>query len=169
MQKTMLPLLLCALLAGPAWAAGEMKPGLWEVTMKSNALKNLPQIPPEQMEQMRKMGVNVPQFKDGGIVSKVCVTPEMATRQAPGLDKMETGCQAKNHKRSGNSYSADIVCTGGDLKGTGKVAGTMSGSERFSSTYDFKGSMHGEPVAHHQESSGRWLAKDCGNVRAFGN
>lgn len=167
MKKTMLPFFACALLANAAWAADAMKPGLWEMTVKSDAFKDMPQIPPEQMEQMRKMGINVPQFSGNGMVSKVCITPKMAAQQAPGLDKMESGCQTKNMKRSGGSYSADIVCSG-DMKGTGKVSGSFSGNERVSTVYDFKGTMDGEPVSHHQESSGRWLGKDCGGVRPMG-
>jgi hypothetical protein len=168
MKKYVLPLWLYALSANAAWAEGQMKPGLWEMTMKSNAMKHMPKIPPEQMEQMRRMGMNVPDFKDGGMVSKVCVTPQMAARDAPGMDQMETGCQAKNMKRSGNSYSADIVCTGAAMKGNGKVSGSFSGKDRFSSTYDFKGTVQGQPVSHHQETSGRWLGADCGSVKPMG-
>lgn len=159
--------LLAVVLSGPALAVDKMKPGLWELTMKSEAMKNMPKIAPEQAEQMRRMGIEVPQFQDGGMVSKVCVTPQMAQQQAPGLDTMHSGCQTRNFKRSGNSYSADVVCSG-DMKGSGKVSGTWTGSDRFSSSYDFNGTMHGQPVAHKQETSGRWLGADCGSVKPMG-
>lgn len=168
-MKKIVLLALCALSVNLAWAAEQMKPGLWEMTMKSDAMKNMPKIPPEQAEQMRKMGVNMPRFKDGGMVSKVCITKQMAEKHAPGLDKMENGCQAKNMKQSGNSYSADIVCSGDMMKGSGKVSGTYNGNDRFSSTYDFKGTMHGQPVSHKQQTSGRWLGTDCGSVKPAGN
>lgn len=167
MRKSAL-LLLCLTLAGQAWAASQMKPGLWEVTMRSDAMKNMPKIPPEQMEQMRAMGMNVPQFQDGAMISKVCVTAEMAKQQTPGLDSAEIGCQTTNVKRSGTAYSADILCSGGEMKGEGKVTGTFSGNARFASTYTFKGTMHGQPINHRQESSGRWLAADCGSVKPVG-
>lgn len=167
MKKIALPLALAILACNPAWASDKMKPGLWEMTMKSDAMKNMPKIPPEQMEQMRKMGVTVPQFQDGGMVSKVCVTPQMAEKQTPGMDGMDTGCETRNFKRSGSSYSADLVCNG-DMKGSGKLSGTWSGSDRFSSTTDFKGTMHGQPVSHRQETSGRWLGADCGSVKPMG-
>ena len=58
-------------------AAERMKPGLWLVTIKSDAMKKNPQIQqmsPEQMEAMRKMGVYVKQMQDGITETKVCMT-----------------------------------------------------------------------------------------------
>jgi hypothetical protein len=166
MKKTALISIL--LLAGAqAWASGSMKPGLWEMTVKSDAMKNMPKIPPEQMEQMRRMGISVPQFQDGGMVTKVCVTPEMAQKETPGTESMEADCQTRNVKKTANGYQADIVCDGA-MKGQGKVVGSYSGGEAFSSTFDFKGTMHGQPVSQRQETSGRWLSSNCGAVKALG-
>ena len=167
MNKAILLLLAGAAASHAAWAAGgEMKPGLWELTVKSDAFKDMPRLPPEQLEQMRRMGVNVPRFSGAGVVSKVCITPQMA-QQAPGLERMENGCRPQNFRRSGNGYSADIVCTGA-LQGSGKVSGTFAGDDRFTSLYEFKGTMNGATVDHRQESSGRWLSGDCGGVRPIG-
>ncbi len=171
MRKLTPSLLLCSMLSASAtvWAAGQMKPGLWEMKMKSDEMKNMPKMPPEQMEQMRKMGVNMPQMQDGGMVTKVCITKQMAeSEQVPGMDQKEMGCQSKNFQRSGNSYSVDIVCNGQGMKGDGKVKGTFSGNESFTSTYDFKGAMHGQPVNQHHENSGKWLGADCGSVKPMG-
>ena len=38
-----------------ASAADRMKPGLWSMTIKSDAMKNMPKMSPDQMEAMRKM------------------------------------------------------------------------------------------------------------------
>jgi len=168
MKKTVLSLLMCSLLfsAAGAWAAGQMKPGLWEITMKSDAMKNMPKIPPEQLKKMREMGIDMPQMSDGGMVTKVCITKEMAERDQPmEMTQRETGCQTKNSQKTGNSYAADLVCDGPAMQGAGKIKGTLSGTDRFSSTYDFKGSVHGQPVNEHQESNGKWLAADCGSVK----
>lgn len=149
-----------------ASASGQIKPGLWEMTTKSDALKNMPKIPPEQMEQMRRMGIEMPQMQDGGMISKVCISKEMAERdQAPAIEQKEMGCESRNYRRSGNSYSADIVCNGKELKGEGRVKGTYASDQSFTSTYDFKGSMHGQPVNQRHETSGKWLGADCGNIR----
>ena len=64
-------------------AAGPMKPGLWEMTMKSDAMKNMPKITPAQMQQMRKMGIKMPQMQDGGMVTRVCISNEMAAFEQP--------------------------------------------------------------------------------------
>jgi hypothetical protein len=169
MRKSLIAVSLCSLLSASAWAAGPMKPGLWEMTLKSDAMKNMPKIPPEQMEQMRKMGVNIPQMQDGAMVTKVCITKQMAeSDKPPVMERSDSGCEAKNYQRSGNSYSVDIVCNGQMMKGEGKAKGTFSSSESFTSTYDFKGTMHGQPVNQHHDSSGKWLAADCGNVKPIG-
>jgi hypothetical protein len=167
MRQFSIPLLFCSMLYVPvAVAATQMKPGLWEMTMKSDAMKNMPKIPPAQMEQMRKLGLEIPQMQDGGIVTKVCVTPEMVEGNAmPGMDPDDSGCEVKNQQQSGNSYSADMVCDGSTMKGRGKVYGTFSGDTGFTSTYDFKGTVAGRPVDQHHETSGKWLSADCGNVK----
>lgn len=165
MQKKLWLVLSMLMAASPAFAQDKLKPGLWEMNMKSDAMKNMPKISPEQMEQMRRMGVHVPQMQDGGMVSKVCITKEMAERDQMPMAQNESDCQTKNYQRSGNSYSVDVVCNGPNLKGTGKMTGKMNGSESFSSAYDFKGMAHGQPINQKHESSGKWLASECGNVK----
>jgi len=154
--------------SGAAPAAGAMKPGLWEVTMKSDAMKAMPAMSAKQMEQMRKAGVNMPQMNDGGMVTKVCISREMAERDQPPMARDESGCQTKNYKRTGNAYSMDIVCDSAQMKGTGAIKGANPSDSSFSSTYDFKGTAHGQPVDQHHESSGKWLGADCGNVKPAG-
>lgn len=149
-----------------ASAAGHIKPGLWGMTVKSDAMKNMPKISAEQMEQMRKLGINIPQMTDGGMVTKVCVSKQMAERdQPPVAAQKESGCQTRNFRRGGGGYSADIVCDGPMMQGEGKVKGSFSGDESFASIYDFKGTAQGRPISQHQESSGRWLGADCGDVK----
>jgi hypothetical protein len=149
-----------------AWAAGPIKPGLWEMTMKSDAMKNMPKIPPEQLKKMREMGITMPQMQDGGMVTKVCISQQLAEReQPPEMSQNQSGCQTKNYQRASSSYSMDIVCDGPNLKGEGKVKGAYSGNEKFSSTYDFKGTAHGHPVDQHHENSGKWLSADCGDLK----
>jgi hypothetical protein len=147
-------------------AAGQLKPGLWEMTVKSDATQKMPNIPPAQLEQMRKMGIDIPQMKDGAMLTRICISPKMAERDEPPVTAPnQTGCQPKNYQRSGNAYSVDVVCDGPMMKGKGKAKGTFSGGESFSATYDFQGSMHGQPVSQHQESNGKWLGADCGGVK----
>lgn len=161
-------LMLSLLFVSAAASAQQMKPGLWEMTMKSDAMKNMPKLSPEQMAQMKKMGVSVPQMQGGAIVTKVCVTKDMAERDAPQTGPKEAGCETRNFQRSGNSYSADVICNGPDLKGQGKVKGSFSGGERFTSSSDFKGTAGGQPLSQSQETSGKWVGADCGTVKPMG-
>lgn len=156
--------LICC--SSAVWAEGEMKPGLWEMTVTSDAFKAMPKMSPEQMEQMRKMGVNMPKMQDGSMVTKVCMTKELLEHnQTQPPSQKEAGCQTKNVKKDSRGYSMDLVCDGENMKGTGKVKGVYSGREGFQSTYDFKGTSHGRPVNQHHESKGKWLEADCGTVK----
>lgn len=148
------------------WAASQVKPGLWEMSMKSDAMKNIPKMTSEQMKQLREMGVNLPEMQDGGMVTKVCISKEMAERdQLPQMNQKESGCETKNYQRTGTGFNMDIICDGPDMKGEGKVKGKFSGSESFTSIYDFKGTAYGQPVDQRLEGSGKWLGTDCGAVQ----
>jgi hypothetical protein len=176
MRKTAIALITIPsfLFTGASWGAGMMKQGLWEVTTKSDAMKNMPKISPEQMEKMRQMGIQVPQMSDGGMVTKMCVSKAMSEREQPltgapgesgGKQGMyQSGCEHKNFQRTGNSFSVDIVCDGPHMKGTGSAKGSFSG-DSFTSTYDFQGTSDSKAVIHHMESSAKYLGADCGGVR----
>ncbi len=171
MRRILFPISLLALAAvgSHAWAAGQMKPGLWEMTMKSDELKAMPpipELPPEQLKQMRDMGIEMPVMRGGGMVSKVCITKEMAARDEPATaDVKEMGCETKNYKTSGGQYSFDLVCNSPEMKGQGKVSGVFAGNESFSSRYQFKGTAHGEKVDQKHETTGKWISADCGTVK----
>lgn len=54
-----------------------------------------PKISPQQAEQMRKMGIKMPEQSDGGIVMKVCYTKEMlAEKDVPSANDK---CPANQH------------------------------------------------------------------------
>lgn len=158
-------ILLCC--SASTLAAGLMKPGLWEIIIKSDALKNMSKISPEQKEQMKVMGVDIPQINNGSIVTKVCIPKEMAERDRPPPEMMnpnEADCEVRNYRRTGGSYSVDILCDGPVMKGQGRAQGIFSGNDNFTSTYDFKGAAQGHPLNRHRESKGRWLSADCGDL-----
>lgn len=168
-RLTLLSALFAALSTSTAHAAGKMKPGLWEMHMQSDDMKNMPQISPEQMEQMKKMGVKMPVMQDGGMAVKVCVSKEMSEQEQPPLaQKQASGCTPRNMQQNGNEYSMELVCDSPELKGTGLVKGSYKGSDSIRSSYDFKGMSHGKPMTQHMESKGTWLAADCGDVKPSG-
>jgi len=55
------------------------------------------------------------------------------------------------------------------MKGSRKVEGNHASDQRFTLTYDFKGTAHGQPVSQRHETSGRWLGADCGSVKPMAN
>jgi hypothetical protein len=167
MRKSTISVLAVSLLfAATAQAAGNMKPGLWEITTQSDAMQNMPKIPPAQIERMRKMGVDVPQFQNGAIVSKVCISKETAERsQWPQPDQGGKDCKTGAAQQQGSSYTADIVCDGPDMKGKGTLKASFASNESFSSSTDFKGTAGGRPIQDHSVTSGKWLGADCGSVR----
>ena len=167
MRHIAVPVLLLSFLSAPAavLAAGPMQAGLWEMTIKSDAIRQMPKISPQQIEQMRQLGINIPQMTGDGIVTKVCISPQMAARdEPPVMSQKESGCETKNFRRSGDRYSLDMVCDGA-LQGQGKAVGTFTGGASFTSIYDFSGTMQGRPVTQHQETSGKWLGADCGTIK----
>jgi hypothetical protein len=174
LKSTISIVMITAVWAGSVNAADMSKPGLWEMTTKSDAMKSVEtmqshKMTPEQMEKMRQMGLNIPQMQDGAMVMKMCITKEMTQREHPAFSgqspQHESECKTINQKHTGTSYSADIICDGPSLKGEGKLRSVMAGSDSYSTTYDFKGTSRGKPVSHHTESSAKWLGTDCGNVK----
>ncbi len=151
-----------------ATAASTLKPGLWEMTMKSDSTRQMPTLTPEQIKKMREMGVNMPETRDGGVVHRMCMTKEMVEHDRPPMGREGSECKLKNYNRSGGSYRAELECDGPNMKGTGIIKGRLASSESFSSTYDFQGTARGQEVKQHHESNGRWLSGDCGNVKPIG-
>jgi hypothetical protein len=165
MHKTAIAVVIAAILAiAPAAVfAQNMQPGLWEMTMKNDAMKKMPQLTPQQIEMMKKNGVTLP---DNSKPMKVCISKQQAERDNPvDMHTQQTGCTTKNFQKTAGGYSVDIVCDGPNMKGTGKASGTYAGKTAFSSVYDFTGTAQGHPVTNHVETSGKWLSADCGDVK----
>ncbi len=162
----LLSLLSGLLFVGNSYAAEKMKSGLWEMTMQSDAIKSMPKIPQEQLEQMKKMGIKMPVMENGAMVQQICVTKEMAAQDQPLLaQKEQSACQPRNLVQSGSTYSMDLICDSPELKGTGKVKGSYNGNDSLRSSYDFKGTSYERPVSQHMETTGKWLSSNCGEVK----
>ena len=148
-----------------AGAADHMKPGLWEMTMKSDmGGRQMPQLTPEQLEKMKKLGVPMP-GAGGSFVHRVCMSKKMVERDQPAMDREQSECQMKNFNRSGNSYSVEVVCDGPKITGRGTMKGTVVNGESLTSTYDFNGMAYGHETNQHRETTGKWLGSDCGDIK----
>jgi hypothetical protein len=152
---------------GQALAADRMAPGLWEMSVQSDALKGMPIIPPEQLAKLRALGIQVPKIARGSATTQTCITPEMAKRadMAPAAGASKMGCSAHNVRFEGDRFSADLACNNPRAQGTGKVSGTFSGNKAFTADIQFDGTVQGVPVNQQGTASGRWVGADCGSVK----
>jgi len=151
---------------GPALAAGHMAPGLWDMSVQSDALKAIPAIPPEQLDKLRALGIKIPDISNGATKTQVCITPEMASADlAPAAGARKMGCTAENSRFDGNRFSADVTCDNKRIQGSGKVSGTFASDRDFTSSFQFKGVVRGLPVDQNGTATGKWVGPDCGSVK----
>ncbi|MFA6178456.1 MAG: DUF3617 domain-containing protein [Candidatus Methylopumilus sp.] len=158
---TLLTGLLTALLAATTTlAADKLKTGQWEMTGNMH-MTNLPNIPPEQIEQLRGLGIDVP-VNDKTMTLQQCVTAEQASLDK-AFDNIQSieGCAVKNYKRTGNKVIADLSCTG-DVKATGKFNMTLNGDTSYHGTVTITGTSEQmgmlDSTTH---TSGKWIKAQC--------
>src|SRR5262249_52010442 len=143
------------------------KPGLWETTSTMKYTKGGPQIPPEQLAQMRQLGMKIPGMGGEPVVFKQCLTAEQAAKEERPETQPNSECQMQNQSWSGNTYTGDMVCHprgGGEMHG--HFTGTMNSDTSYSGSSTLTGSdpHMGGDYAMEQTSSAKWLGADCGTV-----
>lgn len=151
-------------------AENNMRPGLWEMTTTSDLLRLVPQIPPDQMQNLmnfaKQQGFDMPQIQNGAAKSNAIITQAMADQKLPpNFYQNRFGCSPKNAIHTGNKYRLDFVCASSQLKGNGTAEGTFTSPESFSGRTEFDGTAQGNPVNEHADISGRWIRASCGTVR----
>ena len=60
--------------------------------------------------------------------------------------------------------SATMTCTG-KMKGTGSVQVSYSGTDHYTGSFRFQGTMEGQPANMNGTFKGDYLRADCGQVR----
>jgi hypothetical protein len=173
---------LVSLAALSAYATGVgLKPGLWEVRVVKQVVdgkdmtaqmaaqagqmqQTLAKMPPEQRAQMEAMfkQKGISQGSDGSY--RLCVTPEMAKRDAPVVDK-DGRCQPTKVTHSGNQTTYEINCSSNGTTTVGKGETTAAGdliTTRSDMTMSRAG---GPPRVMHSESEMKYLGSDCGDVK----
>ncbi|MES2937031.1 MAG: DUF3617 domain-containing protein [Pseudomonadota bacterium] len=160
-------------LASLAASAQSLKPGLWELTLKTQTSsgqmeqaqaqmrQHMASMSPEQRKQieemMAKQGIKM---GAGGNTMQVCMTKDMAERnQMP----MNSDCKTTSQSRSGNTVKMAFACTNPPSSGEGEY--TMIGSDAYKSRSVIKAVVNGKPDTMTVEGGGKWLAADCGNVK----
>ncbi len=147
-----------------------MRPGLWQITTTSDLLWLAPQIPPDQMQNIKDLakeyGVDMPQIENGAAISSACITQEMVNQKTlPNFYQTELGCTSKNATRTGNHYKMDFSCNSAELKGNGTAEATITSPESFSGQTHFNGEAQRNPVNERADISGKWINASCGTVK----
>lgn len=137
-----LPLFLAVASAAQAAAGPNMKPGLWEVTVKME-MPGMPHTMPPQTTQR-------------------CITPkdvEDPRKMGPAGDP-RTGsdkCEMTNYRMQGNTANWEMACKGqGEMKGTGSM--TYEG-DRYSGVNRMTMNQGGKPMQMTMTYSGRYLGE----------
>lgn len=178
MKKTLLALSL-PLLAAPA-LAGDMKAGLWEVkTLKQvvdgqdmraqmqQMQQQMASLPPEQRRQMEAMMNKQGVSMGPGGATRMCISEEMAKRDAPVVDP-DGRCQPTKVSRSGNTMRYEIDCNVDGRRSQGKGESTFSGN----SVHSRMDMVTMDSTGRHTmqtESQMTYLGPDCKGLKPVGN
>ena len=150
-----------------AFAAQQrIDPGLWSISVQSDALAAVSAIPPEQLDKLRALGVKIPKVTTQGLATQACITPEMASPEralTSAARKMD--CSVSNTRFNGNTFSMDLACNNKHVHGSGTLNGTFASEREFTSSGRFKGTVDGVPVDQRASASGKWVGGDCGSVK----
>ena len=158
--------ILFSMIGTLGWCEDVVRPGLWEVTTRSDLLGQVSHVPPEQMQQITKLagqyGLKIPRIKDGAATSRVCITPEMIQQDMLSrFYETQSGCAVINASQSGNHYQVELVCDNPHFKGNGHAEGTFSTPERFTGKTEFNSTVQGVPLYVEADTSGRWVGEQC--------
>jgi hypothetical protein len=146
---------LVALVAAPAaLAAGEMKTGLWEMSVL---------LSPEQLASMPK-DMKMPGLVGNRMSRQVCITPREAESLGM-LDDDAGACKLSNKGGSGLTHTADVVCNSPNKQGMGKWTTVFRDSGNMSSVVEFTVPLADKTVTQRHETFGRWIQADCGAVK----
>jgi hypothetical protein len=151
-----------SMLADPA-AAGQGKPGLWDVTVTmamagAAAMPDLSQMPPEVLERMKAMNIHP---ADGHAVkTQQCVTPAQAAESRPTMPANQD-CTMVRGETTGKTFTGDMACSG-QFDGTGHVTVTYLSDEHYTGKMTIKGTSEGRPMEMNQTFEGKWVSPDCG-------
>jgi hypothetical protein len=162
-KELLIGLSVAALALAPGAAqAAHGKAGLWNVSTTMN-MPNV-QMPPEAVAQMKKMGVKMPAAQT--FTSQICMTQAEVDSDKPPPMKNDTGCTTRMVNQTASSMQAEMICTG-NMKGNGQMRISYSGAEHYVGSYNFRGSMKGQPMNMSSSFKGDWVKADCGAVKPY--
>lgn len=155
MSKHFLAALMTLTVVLPGAAlADHGKAGLWNVTSTTD------------MAMATKPGAQAMKMPTAHSVHMCMSQAEVDSDTPPHIDQNNTGCETRILSQTPASMAAETTCNG-SLKGTGHMQVSYSGAEHYKGTYDFKGSVEGNPTEMSTSFSGDWIKADCGSVRPY--
>lgn len=162
-RKQMSGVIAVALILAPGAAlAGHGKAGLWNTSSTTNMALAMP---PEVAAQMKAMGMAMP--KTQTFTSQMCMSQaEVDSSKPPHIDQGATGCTTKLLSATASSMTAQMICNG-RMKGTGNMKISYRGAEHYEGSYDFKGTVEGNPTNMSTSFRGDWVRADCGAVKPY--
>jgi hypothetical protein len=150
-----------ALVAVPA-IASHGKAGLWNitVTMDMPGMPDMSKLPPEAQAAMRAHGVTM---NGRGMVVQHCMTQSEVDAIKPPPMRNGQDCKMSNLKTAGQSFSADLVCSG-QMNATGHFEVSYDSPEHYTGKSSFTGTQDGHPISNSTTMEGRWVSADCKGV-----
>ncbi|MBL8502884.1 MAG: DUF3617 family protein [Rhodocyclaceae bacterium] len=177
-MKKLVPALALSLLAAPAFA-GDMKAGLWEMKTLRQVVdgqdmqaqmrqmqQQMAGLPPEQRKQMEAMMGRQGMGMGPGGAMRMCISEEMAKRDAPVLDP-DGQCQPAKVSRSGNTVRYEIDCMMEGRRSQGKGESTFSGNSVHSRMDMVTMDASGRHTMQ-SESQMTYLGPDCKGLAPVG-
>jgi hypothetical protein len=112
-------------------------------------------------DMMARQGVSM---NGDGIVSKVCVTREMAQRGDMPMENRKD-CTVNRIPAGPSTYKWTMNCP----KGSGAGEMSFQGDSAFRGSMQFKSNEADKPQDIQMEVSGKWLGADCGSIKPPGS
>lgn len=144
-----------------AWA-GHGKAGLWNTSSTTNMALALP---PDVAAKMKTMGMAAPKAQTFN--GQMCMSQaEVDSNSPPHIDQGATGCISKVINTTASGMTAQMTCNG-RMKGTGTMKISYRGNEHYEGSYNFKGTVEGNPTSMSTSFKGDWVKADCGSVKPY--
>lgn len=150
-------LLAVAALPLAAWA-GHGKAGLWHITVTMGGAQS--RISAADMARMKAMGIDV--GNNHTISTQRCMTQKEVNSDAlSDMQQLDAGCTLTNKQHNGQTYSADMVCTGERMQGKGHFVISYDSPEHYTARMNFSGTAQGQPANVTNYYDGRWVSPHC--------
>jgi hypothetical protein len=178
MKKVSIATLLALACVLPA-SAQSIKPGLWDLSSQftspdpqvqaamSSMQSRLANMPADQRAQLqaalRQNGVQLDASGGGALRTKVCMTPEMASRKEFPVQQGQ--CTQKYTEQAGGKGLISFSCTKPNVSGNGEIV--MVSDTSYRAHMKVTSQEHGNQTVE-TNVTGTWVGADCGSLKPLG-